>query len=59
LLLSARRSAAALLLAGVRRPPLSIDLSWTHGAQQQTRSAPQLRSHGGTKEVIYSMLERV
>jgi len=51
LLLSARRSAAALLLAGVRRPPLSIDLSCTHGAQQQTRSAPQLRSHGGTIDI--------
>jgi len=31
-----RRDAAPLLLA-IRRPPLSIDISCRHGAQQQTR----------------------
>jgi len=31
------RRSAALLLLGARRPPLTIDISCRHGAQQQTR----------------------
>jgi len=30
------------------RPPLSIDISCSHGAQQQTRCTQQLRSNDGT-----------
>ena len=50
LLLSAvmRVRAAAPLLLGARRPPLSIDISCSHGAQQQTRRTPLLRSNDGT-----------
>jgi len=36
------------LLLGARRPPLSIDISCPHGAQQQTRRTPRLRSNDGT-----------
>ena len=45
--------AAAPLLLGAQRSPLSIDISSPHGAQQQTRRTPLLRSndgrHGRTK----------
>ena len=43
LLLSAvlRSHAVARLLLGARRPPLSIDISCPHGAQQQTRRTPR------------------
>jgi len=40
--------AAAPLLLGTRSLPLSIDVSRRHGAQQQTRRKPQLRSIDGT-----------
>jgi len=40
--------AAAPLLLGARRLPLSIDISRLHGAQQQTRCTPRLRSIDGT-----------
>jgi len=46
-----RRAAArvaAPLLMGVRRLPLSIDISCPHGAQQQTRRTAQLQSNDGT-----------
>jgi len=33
---------------GARRPPLSIDISSPHGAQQQTRRALLPRSNDGT-----------
>jgi len=36
--------AATPLLLGARRPPLSIDISCPHSAQQQTRRTPLLRS---------------
>jgi len=39
-----RRAAAAPLLLGARRPPLSIDLSCLRGAQQQTRRTLLQRS---------------
>ena len=42
------RRAAAPLLLGARRPPLSIDISCPHGAQQQTRRTLLLRSNNGT-----------
>jgi len=46
---AAERRAAAPLLLGTRRPPLSINISRPHGAQQQTRRTPQrLRSNDGT-----------
>jgi len=50
LLLSAvlRPCAAAPLLLGARRPPLSIDISCPHGAQQQTRRLPLLLLNDGT-----------
>jgi len=48
-----RHRAAAPLLLGAQRSPLSIDISSPHGAQQQTRRTPLLRSndgrHGRTK----------
>jgi len=34
---AAGRLAAATLPLGAQRPPLSIDISYRHGAQQQTR----------------------
>jgi len=37
-----------VLLQGARRPPLSIDISCPHGAQQQTRRTPRLRSNDET-----------
>jgi len=45
---AAERRAAVLLLLGVRRPPLSINISCSHGAQQQSRGTPLLRSNDGT-----------
>jgi len=39
---------AAPLLPGARRPQLSLDISCPHGAQQQTRLTPLLRSNDGT-----------
>jgi len=45
---AAERRAAAPLLLGARRPPLSIDIPYPHGAQQQTRRTPLLRSNDGT-----------
>jgi len=42
------RAVLLLLLLGARRLPLSIDVSRAHGAQQQTRCTPQLRSIDGT-----------
>jgi len=45
---AAERRAAAPLLLGARSLPLSIDISRPHGAQQQTRRTPQLRSIDGT-----------
>jgi len=42
------RRAAAPLLLGVRRPPLSIDISCRHSAQQQTRRSGVLRANCGT-----------
>jgi len=48
LAVAAERRAAATLLLGVRRPPQSIDTSCAHGAQQQTRRTPRLRSDDGT-----------
>jgi len=49
---AAARAAASLLL-GARlllrsAPPLSINISRSHGAQQQTRRTPPLWSHDGT-----------
>jgi len=41
---------AAVLLLGVRRPPLSINISCSHGAQQQSRGTPLLRSNDGTEK---------
>jgi len=35
--------------AGHRRPPLSIDISCPHGAQQQTRRTPMLMSSDGRR----------
>jgi len=46
--LADERRAAAPLLLGARRPPLSIDISYRHGAQQQTRRTSLLRSNDGT-----------
>jgi len=46
-----RRAAApcwAPLLLGVRRPPLSIDISCPHSARQRTCRTPLLRSNDGT-----------
>jgi len=43
-----RRAAARVLLLSARRPPLSTDISCKHGAQQQTRRTPRLRSIDGT-----------
>jgi len=40
--------AAAPRLVGARRLPPSIDISRQHGAQQQTRRTPRLRSNDGT-----------
>jgi len=40
--------AAAQLLLDTRRPPLSINISRPHGAQQQTRRTPRMRSNDGT-----------
>jgi len=45
---AAERRAAAPLLLGSRRPPLSIDISCPHGAQQQTRRTLVLQSNNGT-----------
>jgi len=45
---AAERRAAAQLLLGARRPPLAIDISCSHDAQQQTRRTPLLRSNDGT-----------
>jgi len=45
---AAERRAAAQLLLGARRPQLSIDISCSHDAQQQTRRIPLLRSNDGT-----------
>jgi len=42
--------AAGPLLLGARRPPLSFDISCPHGAQQQTRRTPRLRSNDGKKD---------
>jgi len=42
---AAERRAAAPC-CGARRPPLSIDISCPHGAQQQTCRTPLLRSDG-------------
>jgi len=44
-----KRRAAAPLLLGARRPPLSIDISCQHGAQQQTRRTPMLMSIDGRR----------
>jgi len=44
-----KRRAAAPLLLGARRPPLSIDISCPHGAQQQTRRTPMLMSSDGRR----------
>jgi len=46
---TAVRRAAAPLLLGARRPPLSIDISCLHGVQQQTRRTPLLLSNDGTQ----------
>jgi len=43
-----RRAAALLLLLGAQQPSVSIDTSYLHGAQQQTRRTPQLGSNEGT-----------
>ena len=45
---AAERRVAAPLLLGARRPPLSIDTSCPHGAQQQTHRTPLMRSNDGT-----------
>jgi len=42
--------AAAPPLLGTWWPPLSIDISYPHGAQQQTRCRPRLRLYDGTKK---------
>jgi len=42
LVFAAERRAAALLLLGAQQPSVSIDTSYLHGAQQQTRRTPQL-----------------
>jgi len=39
---AAERRAAAPFAAERRRPPLLIDISFPHGAQQQTRRMPLL-----------------
>jgi len=44
---AAERRAAAPLPLGARRPPLLIDISCLHGAQQQTRRTPRLWSMNG------------
>jgi len=46
LVFAAERRAAALL--GAQQPSVSIDTSYPHGAQQQTRRTPQLGSNEGT-----------
>jgi len=45
---AAERRAAAPLLLGTRRLPLSINISRPHGAQQQTRRTLRLLSSDGT-----------
>jgi len=45
---AAERRAAAPLLLGARRMPLSINISPQHGARQQTRRTPLLQSNDGT-----------
>jgi len=52
LVFAAERRAAApwCCSAAAGRTPLSIDISCRHGAQQQTRRTPRLRSHDGTDE---------
>jgi len=42
---AAERRAAEPLPLGALRPPLSIDISCLHGAQQQTRRTPRLWSN--------------
>jgi len=42
--LAAEHRAAAPLLLGARHPPLSVDISCSRGAQQQTRRTPRLLS---------------
>jgi len=44
---AAGRWAVAPLLLGARHPPLLIDISRPHGAQQQTLSTPLLRRMTG------------
>jgi len=44
---TAERRAATTLLLGARPPPLSVDISCPHGAQQQTCRTPRLRSNDG------------
>jgi len=63
---AAERRAAAPLLLGARRLPLSIDVSRPHGVQQQTRCTPRLRSIDGTDRqtdgrwtVSYTLLRTV
>jgi len=48
LVFAAERRAAALLLLGAQQPSVSIDTSYLHCAQQQTRRTPQLGSNEGT-----------
>ena len=50
LVFAAERRAAApwCCSAAAGRTPLSINISCRHGAQQQTRRTPRLRSHDGT-----------
>jgi len=45
---AAERLATAPLLLGARQPPMSIDISCWHTAQQQTHRMPHLRSNDGT-----------
>ena len=56
---AAERRAAAqlLLLLDARRPPLSIDISCQHGAQQQTRRTSRLRANGTDRRTPYRYID--
>jgi len=45
------------LLLGARHLPLSIDVSYPHGAQQQTRRTPLQRSNSGTDDALVGKKE--
>ena len=55
---AAERRAAAPLLLGTRRLPLSINISRPRGARQQTRRTPRMLSSDGTDRQTDRQTER-